>query len=236
MLKPLVLGIMLATAACAQLKNDSPEGNGMTKPEAQLLEENEHYRVFRFELPGESQVNVSQRGSDVLIVALGEGLGLTSSKGSDPEKLADGDVRFVKYSAYQSILHAGAGASQALVIGLKHHWDVEIRSCAEPKTCNRPIRAGGVEIGQSTNLFTNGYLSASRHRMERGGTLATSYYSSKGKDHLLLVALADLQANFDGIQQNLQRGQVFGSDAGEVDVEAGAQAVTWVVIRVEVPK
>lgn len=122
-----------------------------------------------------------------------------------------------------------------IVVELSRHWDAEMRLCTEPKTCAHPIRVGGFEIGQTTSLFSNGFVTAYRHRMERGGTLATSYYSPKRKHHLLLIAAADLEANFDGSEQKLKRGQVFASDAAEVDVDAGSHDVRWIVIRVEVP-
>ena len=94
----------------------------------------------------------------------------------------------------------------------------------------------GMEIGTSTSLFTNGFITAYRDRIDRGGTLSTSYYSTKGAHHLMFVALEDLHADFDGTQQDLKRGQVFGSDAEDVEVDAGAHEARWVVIREEVPK
>lgn len=39
-----------------------------------LLEDNEHFRVQRIDLVGESKVSVVERGRDLIVVALGDGL------------------------------------------------------------------------------------------------------------------------------------------------------------------
>jgi hypothetical protein len=238
MRRTLALFLILMATALAQQKSDEAVRlpADTDKPEARLIEENEHYRVLRFDLAGESQASVPQRRTDVIIVAFGDGLSLGSAKDANPEKLADGDVRFFQRPVHPAILHSGDSVSETIVVELKDHWDSEIRPCSQPKTCTHAIRVGGAEIGQTTALFSNGFVTAYRHHMDRGGTLTTSYYSSKGKDHLLVVALANLQANFDGTEQELKRGQVFASDASEVEMDAGSHEVSWVVIRVEVPK
>ncbi len=237
MRRTLALIIILATALAQQRRDLAFESRGdSNQSEGRLLEENEHYRVRSLDLTGDSQFDVPQHSTDIIIVALGDGLSLSSAKGSNPEKLAEGDVRFFQHTVHPTILHSGDSASETIVVELKHHWDSEIRRCTQPQTCTHAIRAGGLEIGQTTSLFTNGFVTAYRHHMDRGGTLTTSYYSSKGKDHLLMMALADLQANFDGTEQELKRGQVFASDATDVEVDAGSHEVSWVVIRVEVPK
>jgi len=231
----LALLALLAVTAWAQIKcgvQPSPD----TANSFQLLEDNESYRVQRFDFDKDSRVSLTQHKNDFIVIALGEGLGLSSANDGHLEKLADGDVRFLERSTTETLLHQGTTVAQAVVIALKQHWDTDVRPCAEPKSCSRPIRAGGREIGQSESLFTNGFLTAYRHRMDRGGTLSTSYYSKNGTHHLMLVALDDLHANFEGTDQELRRGQVFGSDAGEVEVEAGAHAARWVVIRVELRK
>ena len=161
---------------------------------------------------------------------------MSSATAGNADKLIDGDVRFVGRDSHASLIHSGANLAQVLLIGLKRHWDAEIRLCGFPQTCVRPIRAGGQQIGQSESLFTNGFVTAYRHRIDKGGTLSSSYYSKKATHHLMLVALDDLQAIFEGTEQELKRGQVFGSDAGEVEIEAGTHPAKWVVIRVESQK
>jgi hypothetical protein len=169
----LALLALLAVSAWAQIQSGvqpSPD----TANSFQLLEDNESYRVERFDFDKDSRVSLTQHKNDFIVIALGEGLGLSSANDDHVEKLADGDVRFLERSTTETLLHQGTTVAQALVIGLKQHWDIDVRPCAEPKSCSRPIRAGGREIGQSESLFTNGFLTAYRHRMDRGGTLSTS--------------------------------------------------------------
>jgi hypothetical protein len=62
------------------------------------------------------------------------------------------------------------------------------------------------------------------------------YYSTKGKDHLLLIPLTSLRANFDGTEKKLKQGQAYTSDATEVEVNADLAEARWVVVRVETPE
>lgn len=102
--------------------------------------------------------------------------------------------------------------------------------------CSRPIRMGPNEIGETTSLFRNGFITAYRHRLVVRGTLTSTYYSTKGKDHLLLIPLTNLRTNFDGREENLKQGQAYTSDATEVEVNADLAEARWVVVRVETPK
>jgi hypothetical protein len=141
--KIVALSLLVAATIWVHVKGDM-SGASQDKPGAQLVEENEHYRVWRFDLAGESQAAVPRHAGDFIIVALGDGLSLSSAKGADPEKLADGDVRFFKPTVYPTIFHSGDETSQAIVVELKQHWDAEILPCAEPRTCTHTIRAGGL--------------------------------------------------------------------------------------------
>ena len=181
MRKTLALTLILAAIAWAQKNSEEAVQPGVTPDRAdfRLLEDNEHFRVQRIDLVGESKVSVVERGRDLIVVALGDGLSLSFGNRLDPEKLVEGEVRFVNGSLHPTIFHRGDETSLVLVVELSRHWDAEMRLCTEPKTCAHPIRVGGFEIGQTTSLFSNGFVTAYRHRMERGGTLATSYYSPK---------------------------------------------------------
>jgi len=200
--------------------------------ESKTIEENGYYSVQRLELAGATRALLPPRPTDTIVVALGTGIGIEPGKAAS---LDDGDVRFLPRSKEASIVHGDEPPAQAVLIDLKKHWEDEIQPCHGPQ-CNHAIRVGGMEIGQSTSLFTNGFVTAYRDRMDAGGTLSTSYYSKSGTHHLMVIALDDLHANFDGAGKELKRGQVFGTDANEVEVDAGAHAVRWIVIRIETPK
>jgi len=199
------------------------------------LDENPHYLVSRVELVHGAETQIQHENRDLVIVALTDAT-LTPSKGADAETLKSGDVRFIARDAYAKILNSQDKPAEALAIELKHHWDAEMRPCTEPMKCTRPIRMGSDEIGETTSLFTNGFITAYSHRLVLGGTLTSSYFSSKGKDHLLLVALTDLRAVFDGTEENLKRGQVYTSEATEIEVDADQNEARWVVVRIEIPK
>jgi len=101
----------------------------------------------------------------------------------------------------------------------------------QPSDCDGPA-----EIGETTLLFTNGFVMAYRHRLQSGGTLSSSYYSSASRDHLLFIALSDVHASFDGEDEQLKAGQVYTSDATQVEVSAGQTEARWIVVRVNSPK
>jgi hypothetical protein len=106
-----------------------------------------------------------------------------------------------------------------------------VRTCVEPRKCSRPIRMGPNEIGEMTSLFTNRFITAYRHRLVVRRTLTSTYYSTKGKDHLLLIPLTNLRT-----EENLKQGQAYTSDATEVEVNADLAEARWVVVRVETPE
>jgi hypothetical protein len=203
---------------------------------SQLVEENEYYRVFRADLVPDAMSSVDQHGRDAVIIALGEGLALTTRKASNPEKLKDGEARFLPRESAPQVVNVGDSLPQLLIVELKRHWDAEVRACSEPSTCTRAIRMGEASIGETTSLFSNGFVTVQRHRLDAGGTLDSSYFSSKGKDHLLLVAVTDLQANFGGTAETLLRGQTYSSDATELEVNAPKSEAKWIVIRLQTPK
>jgi hypothetical protein len=85
-------------------------------------------------------------------------------------------------------------------------------------------------------LFTSGFVTAYKHDLLPGGTLSSSYFSSRGKDHLMLVPLTVLRASFDGTEEDLKAGQVYASEAAQVEVTATKLAARWVMLRVETAK
>ena len=150
--------------------------------------------------------------------------------------MKDGEARFLAIGSVPRLVNSGSSTVPVLVVELKQHWEVEVRACSEPAKCTRPIRMGEFSIGETTSLFTNGFVTAYQHRLDRGGTLSSSYFSAKGKDHLLLIALTDLHANFDGSDETLKAGQTYASEATGIEVNATNAPARWVVIRVETHK
>jgi hypothetical protein len=201
-----------------------------------LAAENSQYLVNRLEIPLNSSVKILAHGHDVILVASGEdSTELKTTHVPESQILANGDVRFISQKDSATVSNHGNKSLEILVIELKQHWNNEIRPCSEFAKCTRPIRIENNEIGETTSLFTNGFITAYRHRLAARGTLTSTYYSSKGKDHLLLIPLTDLRANFDGTDETLKHGQVYPSEATEIEVNAETQEIRWVVIRVQVP-
>jgi hypothetical protein len=229
--------LFLVPLAWAQVKTDSAApSNSSPGLSSHVLLENENFRVEHLDLNGEIRATLPPRGTDTIIASLSTGVSLVSGKSDQQQPLEKGDVRFLRRSERATLVQSGSSASEVLLVDLKQHWDVDAVPCLETKACSHAIRIGTAEIGQSTSLFTKGFVTAYRDWMDPGGTLDTSYYSKSGTHHLLLIALDGLQADFDGSSQNLKRGQVYASDATQVEVEAGDHAVRWVMIRVETPK
>ncbi len=231
---------LLAAGAVGQSASEVSTRQSADKPVhqavSQLVEENEYYRVSRADLVPDAVSMVDQHGRDTVIIALGEGLALTTRKGLNREKLKEGEARFLPRESAPQIVNEGKGLPQLLIVELKRHWEVEVRACSEPSTCTRLIKMGDAPIGETTSLFGNGFITAQRHRLDPGGTLDSSYFSSKGKDHLLLIALTDLQANFGGTAETLLRGQTYSSNATEIEVNAPKSEARWIVIRLQTPK
>jgi hypothetical protein len=202
-----------------------------------LLDENAYYSAAMIDLPVGADTQIRQIKRDVVIAVVGGGpLNLIFSKSPNAEQIATDEVRFLARDTDLRILNSSDKPSQALVIELKQHWDAEVRTCVEPMKCSRPVRMGPSEIGDTTSLFTNGFIPAYRHRLVVRGARTSRYYSTKGKDHLLLIPLTNLRANFDGTEENLKQGQAYTSDATEVEVNADLSAARWVVVRVETPE
>ncbi|MGE5114525.1 MAG: hypothetical protein ACM3JB_27000 [Acidobacteriaceae bacterium] len=119
-----------------------------------------------------------------------------------------------------------------IVVELKKHWDAPIKQCAAPKTCARPIKAMGSVIGETTSLFGNGFVSLFAHRIDRGGSLTSSYFTTRGSDHIVLIPLTDLHVNFGGTEEDLKPGNAYTSDASEIEVTAANNLARWVVVRI----
>lgn len=201
-----------------------------------LLEENKYFKVLRVDLAEGSATTIDHPGRDAVVVSFGEGLILSAGKASEADHLKDGEAQFVPMATSAKVVNSMSTMVQALIVELKQHWENPVQACALPSKCTRPIVIGDFPIGETTTLFTNGFVTAYQHRLDKGGTLSSSYFSATGKDHVLLIALTDLHVSFDGSEEVLKAGQTYSSDATQIEVNAPAKAARWLVIRVQMPK
>lgn len=216
-----------------------PQVNGTASgpSKAAALDENDFFRVSRMEIEPGKSATIGDRTRDLIIVPVAGGdLSATGTHSNTTGRLSNDEVRFEGRGTQIVVSNNNQIPARLIIADLQRHFDAEIRPCVEPHKCTHPIQTGPAQIGQSTLLFTSGFITAYSYRLDRGGTLASSYYSSNGKDHLLLIARTELQATFDGQEQQLLAGQVYTSDASQVEVSASTAEARWIVIRMQVPK
>jgi hypothetical protein len=204
------------------------------EPLHQLVMENDQVRVYRLEIQPGAETLLHEHVRDFVTIMLTDADLTETLPGKSPRVLsaANGEVAFAEGKLSHKLKNEGRNATTELVIELKHHWASEIRICEFPDQCAHKIKLGDSAIGETTSLFSNGFLTAYRHRLDPGGTLTSSYYSPKGKDRIVLVALTDVRATFGGVDESLKRGQAYYSDATEVEVSAGEKETKWAVIRI----
>jgi hypothetical protein len=204
-----------------------------SNPNVELLIENAEVKVTRYTGSPGQVVEVKASGGDAVVVPAGAVSWAPSPADSSPLSAVRGDAIFVAEGNHVYVRQSEAESSFVLYgIDLKHHWQSTLRKCEEPKECARPITIAGQVIGETRKLFTNNYVSAFRHELEKDGTLNSSYFTSRGTDHVLFIALTRLAANFSGEELKLDAGQVYFSKAQEVEVSALSGRALWVVIRI----
>ena len=179
--------------------------------------ENPQVRVLRVSLAPHSKIQLG-RDRDTVVIHLDEG-----------------QVTLFKIHTPVVLENAGDNSLSEIIVELKQHWDTEFRSCAAPAHCTHETGAGGPAFARTTTLFSNGFVTVMDHKVGRGGTLSSSYYSARGSDRILLVALTNLHANFDGIDQQLETGQAYFSAATEVEIGGQESEARWIVIRLHIP-
>jgi hypothetical protein len=186
----------------------------------QLINENFAARVFKVDTPPGPIALPSQKKDNFVIQLSG-----------------DGDAKVVFVPMGSNLSPVAALQTHAIIVELSRHWDAEMKACSFPASCVRPIKMGGNEIGSTETLFTNGFVSAFRHRIDAGGTLTSSYYSAKGKDRIIFIPLTAVHVSFDGAEEDLKPEQVYFSEAKEVEV-AGEELKPgkWIVIRLNTPR
>lgn len=179
--------------------------------------DNDYVRVYRLSLAPGSRTQLRQARDTVLI------------------HLKDGESEFLKSQSLVAFENSEEKATSDVIVELKKHWDAEVRPCAAPMKCTRETMMGGSAIAWTTTLFSNGFVTAMRHKLVRGGTLSSSYYSAKGSDHILLIPITELQGNFGGLDEQLKAGQAYFTDATEVEITAKDAEARWIVIRLHAP-
>lgn len=233
--------VLLLVMACSMLQNPnaskiSPVFRASSKQTStfDLVLENEYLRVYRETIPPHSESDVRQNGkNDFVEISLStDDVPIPAgSQGAESEHFSSSIVAFHPGGSPEKIANSGDQPSVRLIVEFKRHWDSPMRRCTAPRICVH--REDG--ISETESIFTNGFLTASRHWVTRGGTLSSSYYSAKGLNHILFVPLDPLQANFGGIDKQLPAGQPYFSDATQVDVTGEKGEARWIVLRLNTP-
>src|SRR5215470_5485779 len=206
------------------------------KVETRILDDSAMFLTTALELAPGARSPLKHDDLDQVIVVVSGQVSIGGRQSSAPAVLSDGEVWFSKKTLDSVISNETEAVAKIVSVGIKKHWDTEVRVCSEPKKCTHPIQIGAGEIGHTTLLFTSGFVTAYRHDLVSGGTLSSSYFSSRGKDYLMLVLLTNVHANFDGQDEDLQIGQAYSSEAAQVEVSAAKEPARWIMLRVEAPK
>ena len=205
-----------------------------------LVLENEYVRVFHVEVAPHEETLYHRHDMDYVFVTLGDSVVESVRVGEKPVRLElkDGDTRFTKGGFAHKAVNLRDKPFVNVTVEVKKHFDAEMKICADQlgATCTRDIKVGDEKIGETTKVFTNGFITVMTHHLMPHGTLTSTYYSSRGKDGVLLVPLTDMKALVGGVEENLKAGQPDFTEAGEIEIPSQEQDVRWVVIRMNVPK
>ncbi len=169
--------------------------------------------------------------NDVVIVDAA-GSVLLSASNHQTLDLLEGNMQFLTAPTMVQVVNNGPVPAKVIAIELLKRWNVPMKPCAPPLICARDITVGGMKIGESATFFTNGYVTAQWNGMNPGGSLDSTYFSPKGKDYMVFIALTDLDGNFGGKKQHLAAGSVFATEAKEVEIDAGKDEARWCVLRI----
>jgi hypothetical protein len=199
--------LALAIFSVAQMSSQAP----------QVVLDNEFVRVVRVTASAVSTRAIDEKNDTVVV------------------RLQDETARFVpKGSPFEGLSGTDSSAPE-LLIGIKRHWNAEMRPCAYPMKCTRETVVGNEPIAWTTTLFTNGFVTATTHKVGRGGTLTSSYYTAKGTDRIVFVPFTDIKASFGGIEEILKAGQPYFTAGTEVEVSATDAESRWFVLRLNTP-
>jgi hypothetical protein len=186
---------------------------GAQNAEPQLVLENDFVRVSRVTIPAKQDFSIVTKNDTVAV------------------RLQDDSARFIPKGDRVAESNTTDNDAVELLVEVKKHWEAEVHPCAFPKTCTHETRMGTEPIAWTTTLFTNGFLTATTHKVVQGGTLTSSYYTSKGSDKIVLVPFTDLDVNFSGIEESLKAGQPYFGEGTEVEVTGKQGGSRWFVLR-----
>jgi quercetin dioxygenase-like cupin family protein len=205
-----------------------------------LVLDNDYVRVFHVEVAPHSETLYHQHDMDYVFVTLGDSEVESVPVGKEAKKLElkDGDTRFTKGGFAHKAVNLSDKPFVNVTVELKKYFDAEMKVCADQlaANCSRDVKVGDEKIGETTKIFTNGFVTAMGHHLMPHGTLTSNYYSARGKDGVLIVPLTDMKAVVGGVEEDLKAGQSNFTDAGEVEIPSQDHDVRWVVIRMNVPK
>jgi hypothetical protein len=199
----LVIVLTLITSAKAQ----------SAEPSSQLVLENEFVRINRVTIPPKADFSVVGKNDTVAV------------------RLQDEAERFIPAGGRITEVNSTDHVNTVLLVELKKHRDAEMRPCSFPMKCTRETKVGDESIAWTTTLFTNGFVTGTTHKVIRGGTLTSSYYSSKGSDRIIVIPFTDLSINVGGIDENLKAGQPYFGVGTEVEVTSKDSESRWFVLR-----
>jgi hypothetical protein len=201
------LALVLGTSANAQSHNPSP----------QLLLDNDFVRVSRIVIAAKSDITIQEKTDAVLV------------------RVLDETARFIPAGTSVRDANAGDQAAVELLVTLKKHWDAEMHTCSYPKQCVHETQMAGQTIAWTTTLFSNGFISAATHKLDRGGSLTSSYYTAKGSDKILIIPFTSVDFNFGGAEESLKPGEPYFGSGTEVEVNAKDAESRWLVLRINTP-
>lgn len=234
--------VLLLLGFAAAQKSTEAEVPVENEPHHHLVFENEYVRVFKVEVAPHEATLVHRHKRDYVVVTIGDAEVTNAVVGKEPKQWSfkDGDVTFLEASGAKSFAHKAVNEGdknfENVTIELKRSWNTGMRNCSEPLKCDRTIRVGDFEVGTSTSLFTNGFVSAYRYRAQPGATINSNFYSSKGNNFVLIIAITPMKANFGGIEEELKAGQVYGTDGANIEVNAPRdKELRWIVLRLNWP-
>ncbi len=204
------------------------------EPMHRLVLENDYVRVFDVTVPPGQETKYHRHDRDYIFVTLGDTDVESTRIGETPVtlKLKDGEVRFTKGGFAHKARDLADTPFHNITIELKKPVLAAMEACAFPKTCDRRITAGGMEVGTTRLLLGNGSLNVFRTEIAKGAGLSTTYYSSAGADHVLIIALTQLDFTKSGAAQSLSAGQVDFGPGGDFDVDSAEEPRSWIAVRI----
>jgi len=208
-LRVLAIALVLAASAAAQTT--------VPVPVPSVVLDNEVVRVTRLTVPAKGKLSFEVK-SDAVVV-----------------RFQDETARFIPKGNRFDEANATDREAVDLLVELKRHWEADMRLCSYPMKCTRETRLGEQPIAWTTSLFTNGFVTATTHKVVMGGTLTSSYYTAKGADSIILIPFTGLNVNFGGIEENLKAGQPYFRAGTEVEVTGKDAESRWFVLRVNTP-